>query len=260
MHFNSVSRRALLTLAAAGVLAAAVPAVAQEPEAKEPEAKEPVANEPVKAAVPARIGIIGAGNIGGTLGSFWAKAGHAVMLSSRHPEELKTLVEGLGPRVRAGTPAEAIAFGDVVVVAVPYKAYPQLARDYAAAWAGKVVIDAGNATQARDGEVYGEVQAQGIAAVSAKYLAGARIVRAFNFANYKVFAKNAHRDGGRMGIPLAGDDPQALATVSRLVEEAGFDPVVVGPLTKADSFAMGSPGFGLEITGPELRSRLGVAR
>lgn len=240
MRSDPLSRRAALALGAALALASALPASAQ--------------------TAPMRIGVIGAGNIGGTIGGLWARAGHEVMLSSRHPEELKGLVEGLGPKARAGTPAEAIAFGDVVLVAVPYKAYPQLAQDYAGAWKGKVVIDAGNATQARDGEVYAEVQIGGIAAVSAKYLSGARVVRAFNAANYKVFAKNAHREGGRMAIPIAGDDAQALATAGRLVSDAGFDPVVVGPLAKADSFAMGSPGFGLDLTAPELSARLGVAR
>jgi predicted dinucleotide-binding enzyme len=240
MHSDRVSRRSILALAASAALMSGAQAQG--------------------APEPARIGIIGAGNIGSTLGGLWAKAGHPVMLSSRHPEELKGLVEGLGPKASAGTPAEAIAFGDVILVAVPYKAYPQLAQDYAGAWKGKVVIDAGNATQARDGEVYGEVQASGIAAVSAKYLAGARVVRGFNAANYKLFAKNAHREGGRMAIPIAGDDAQALAAVSKLVSDAGFDPVAVGPLAKADSFAMGSPGFGLELTAPELGARLGVSR
>lgn len=238
---KTLSRRAALALGAGLALFAGAPAWAQG------------------ASQSARIGIIGAGNIGGTLGSLWAKAGHEVMLSSRHPEELKGLVESLGPKVRAGKPAEAIAFGDVVLIAVPYKAYPQIAQDHGAALQGKTVIDAGNATQARDGEVYDAVKDGGIAAVSAKYLRGARIVRGFNAANYKVFAKNAHRDGGRMAIPLAGDDPQALTTVAKLVTDAGFDPVVVGPLSKADSFAMGSPGFGHDLTAPELKARLGVA-
>ncbi len=241
------NRRAVIMLAggliaASGLLASPCPASAQA------------------APQPVRIGIVGAGNIGGTIGGLWAKAGHEVMLSSRHPEELKDLVEALGPKARAGSPAEAIAFGDVVLIAVPYKAYPQLAQDHGASLKGKVVIDAGNATQARDGEVYGEVQANGIAAVSAKYLNGAKVVRAFNAANYKVFAKNAHRQGGRMAIPIAGDDPAALAIASQLVKDAGFDPVEVGQLAKADSFAMGSPGFGLDLNAEESRVRLGVTR
>lgn len=244
---DSLDRRTVLALAggllvASGLLASPRPASAQP------------------APQPVRIGIIGAGNIGGTIGGLWAKAGHEVMLSSRHPEDLKSLVEGLGPKARAGSPAEAIAFGDVILIAVPYKAYPQLAQDHGAALKGKVVIDAGNATQARDGEVYGEVRTNGIAAVSAKYLNGAKVIRAFNAANYKVFAKNAHRNGGRMAIPIAGDDAGALAVVARLVTDAGFDPVEVGLLARADSFAMGSPGFGLDLTAQESRARLGVAR
>ncbi|MDO9426428.1 MAG: NADPH-dependent F420 reductase [Methylobacterium sp.] len=240
MRSEIMSRRAALALAAS--LALSGPAWAQT------------------APPPARIGIVGAGNIGGTLGGLWAKAGHEVMVSSRHPEELKGLVESLGPKARAGTPAEAIAFGDVVLIAVPYKAYPQLTADHGAALQGKTVIDAGNATEARDGAVYAEVKESGIAAVSAKYLRGARIVRAFNAANYKVFAKNSNRDGARMAIPMAGDDAEALATVSKLVTDAGFDPVIVGPLAKADGFAMGSPGFGHDLTAPELSTRLGVTR
>lgn len=242
MRSETVSRRALLALGASLALVSGQRAWAQT------------------APQPLRIGIVGAGNIGGTLGGLWAKAGHEVMLSSRHPEDLKGLVESLGPKARAGTPADAIAFGDVVLIAVPYKAYPQIAQDYGAALQGKIVIDAGNATQARDGEVYGEVKESGIAAVSAKYLRGARIVRAFGAANYKVFVKNAHREAPRMAIPMAGDDAQAIAAVERLVTDAGFDPVVVGPLVKADSFAMGSPGFALELTAPELGARLGAAR
>lgn len=242
MRSDLLSRRSILAAAASAALVSAMPAKAQT------------------VAKPERIGIIGAGNIGSTIGGLWTRAGHEVMLSSRHPEELKGLVDSLGPKARAGTPAEAIAFGDVVLIAVPYKAYPQLAQDYAGAWKGKIVIDAGNATQARDGDVYAEVQAGGIASVSAKYLGTARVVRAFNAANYKLFAKNAHREGGRMAIPIAGDDPQALDAVAKLVRDAGFDPVTVGPLAKADSFAMGSPGFGLELTAPELGVRLGGAR
>lgn len=230
-------RRAVLALLAA---LAALPAAAQSES-------------------PKRIGIVGAGNIGGTLGRLWIAAGYEVFLSSRHPEELKALVAELGPKARAGTPEEAVRFGNAVLIAVPYKAYPDIARDYGAALKGKVVIDAGNATRARDGAVYDEVARDGIAAVSAKYLAGARIVRAFNAINYKVFQKNANRPAPRMAVPVAGDDPTAIETARTLVSDAGFDPVVVGELKAADRFAMGSPGFGLELTAPELKEKLGVA-
>src|SRR5436305_10841503 len=78
-----------------------------------------------------RIGVIGSGHIGGTIGSLWVKAGHPVLFSSRHPEELKDLVAGLGSLARNGTVAEAVSFGDVIFVAVPYGALPQLGKDYA---------------------------------------------------------------------------------------------------------------------------------
>ena len=208
---------------------------------------------------PKRIGIVGAGNIGGTLGRLWLKAGYEVFFSSRHPEELKPLIDELGPKARAGTPAEAFRFGNAVLIAVPYKAYPELGKENAAALKGKVVIDAGNAVKARDGEIYDEVEKNGIGAVSAKYLAGARIVRAFNAANYKLFLKNAGRPEPRMAVPIAGDDPKALDTARTLVSDAGFDPVVVGELESAKKFAMGSPGFGHELSAWELKAKLGVA-
>ena len=208
---------------------------------------------------PKRIGIVGAGNIGGTLGRLWHKAGYEVFFSSRHPEELKALVEELGPRARAGTPAEAVRFGNAVLIAVPYKAYPELGREHGAGLKGKVVIDAGNAVKARDGAIYDEVERDGIGAVSAKYLAGARVVRAFNAANYRVFQKNAGRPEPRMAVPIAGDDPKALDTARTLVSDAGFDPVVVGELAAAKTFAMGSPGFGHDLSAPELKAKLGAA-
>ncbi len=209
--------------------------------------------EPVK-----KIGIIGGGKIGGTFAALWSKAGYEVLVSSRNPEKLQPLVESLGGKAKAGTPAEAIAFADAVLIAVPYNAYPGLAKDYGEALKGKVVIDAGNAVEARDGEVYNEVARDGIAAVSQKYLAGARIVRGFNAINYKIFEANANRPAPRMAVPIAGDDKGALEVAERLVSDAGFDPVVVGPLKSADGFAMKSAGFGHNLSAAEMREKLGV--
>src|SRR6201986_579118 len=85
-----------------------------------------------------RIGIIGSGHIGGTIGALWVKAGHPVLFSSRHPDELKDLVAGLGELAQAGTVDQAIAFSDVLFIAVPYAALPQIGRDYGAALKGKI--------------------------------------------------------------------------------------------------------------------------
>src|SRR5436190_15139718 len=94
---------------------------------------------------PLRISTIGAGREGGALGALFIKAGHSVMFSSRHPDNLKGLVDGLGPLARAGTVAEAVEFGDVVMVVVPYTAIEQIGKTYGNALAKKVlVIDVSN--------------------------------------------------------------------------------------------------------------------
>jgi predicted dinucleotide-binding enzyme len=204
---------------------------------------------------PLKIGIIGSGNLGGALGTLWVKSGHPVLFSSRHPEQLKSLVDGLGPLARAGTVQEALAFGDVVFLAVPYAAYPQLGKDYAREFTGKIVIEAGNAVAARDGEIVKEARENGIGITSAKYLAGARIVRAFNTLNYRRLASISNRPEGRIGIPMAGDDKEALAVASALVRDAGFDPVIIGPLERAKDFAQGAPLYGQEITAQEMQQR-----
>lgn len=204
---------------------------------------------------PLKIGVIGSGHIGSTVGTLWVKAGHPVMFSSRHPEELASLAQGLGPLAKSGSVAEAIAFGDVIFIAVPYGAYPQIGKDYGSQLAGKVVLDAGNAVAARDGEISAEAKEEGIGVTSAKYLRGARIVRAFNTMSYRYFASEANRAGERMAIPLAGDDKDALNVASTLVHDAGFDPVVIGSLARAKDFSQGNPLYGQQLTAEEMRKR-----
>lgn len=206
-----------------------------------------------------RIGIIGAGRIGGTIGALWVKAGHPVMLSSRHPEELKDLVAGLGPLASAGTVAEAIAFGDALLIAVPYGALPQIGKDYGAALQGKILLDACNAVASRDGTVADEVEQEGIGVVSQKYLAGARLVRAFNTMSYTIFAREAHRPPPRLAVPIAGDNPEAVRVAAALVGDAGFDAVVVGKLADARRFQRGGPGYGQSVSAAELRQKLSLA-
>ena len=203
-----------------------------------------------------RIGIIGSGNIGSTVGTLWIKAGHPVLFSSRNPENLKQLVDGLKPLARAGTVREALTFGDAALIAVPYGAYPQIGRDYAQELAGKIVLDAGNAVLSRDGEISKEARELGIGLTSAKYLPKARIVRAFNTLNYQVLASNAHRPGERMAIPIAGDDKEVLGVASKLIQDAGFDPVIIGSLQSAMLFAQGGPLYGQQITAKEMQLRL----
>jgi predicted dinucleotide-binding enzyme len=205
-----------------------------------------------------KIGVIGSGRIGGTIGGLWVKAGHPVMFSSRHPDELKSLVAELGPLARAGTVAEAAAFGDVLFIAVPYGALPQIGRDNAAAIKGKVMLDACNAVASRDGAIADEAERDGIGTTSQRYLAGTRLVRAFNTMSYAIFQREAHRPGPKLAIPIAGDDAEAVAIAAGLVRDAGFDPVVVGKLADARRFQRSGPGYGQPVTAAELKQKLSL--
>lgn len=208
-----------------------------------------------------RIGIIGAGMIGSTMAKLWVEAGHDVRVASRHPESLRPLAEGLGPRASVGTPADAARFGDVVMLTVPLKAVPELARDLAPLLAGKVVLDTGNAYERRDGDVAREATNHpvGSAGWAAAMFPGAHWVKAFNSVNFKTLESAAHRDGDRVGIPLASDDPSALGTAAQLVRDAGFDPVIVGPLARGREFEPDTRPYNTGMSGRELRALFGQA-
>ncbi len=214
------------------------------------------------AGSPLKIGMVGAGREGGALGALFVKAGHPVMFSSRNPEGLKGLAAGLGPLAQAGTVEQAIAFGDVVVIAIPYAAMEQIGKDHAAALAKKVlVIDVSNPIARRDGEdLVKRVNEQGGAGlVTAKWLPGAHIVRAFNAIGSRRLGEIAHRPGEPVGVPIAGDDPTAIAVAQRLIREIGFEPVLVGGLVMGRHLVPGTP-LGGEHTPAELRQIAGGLR
>jgi predicted dinucleotide-binding enzyme len=206
------------------------------------------------------IGTIGAGHIGSTIGGLWIKSGHKVFLSDRHPEELKGLVAELGPLAQAGPVEQAIAFGDAILLTVPYGAIPQLGHDYSAQLKGKVVLDTCNAVPARDGAIAEEVEQNGIGVTTQKYFPGVRVVRAFNTMGYTTFAKEANRPDPKLAVPIAGDDPDAVRIAAGLVRDAGFDPVVVGKLVDAKLFQRGGPGYGQPVSAAELKQKLSLAQ
>lgn len=213
---------------------------------------------PAPGGRPMKIGIIGTGRIGGSLAALWAKAGHELLLSSRHPEALKELAASLGPRVRVGTPREAALFGDVVLISVPYKALPDVGRELQKELAGKIVLDTGNPYPERDGDMAVEARRKGTGVASAEFLPGVRLVRAFNAIGFRSLRSESNRAGERIGIPLAGDDAEALTAARRLVDDAGFDPVVVGPLSRARLFDVGTPVYTKLLTARELREKLSL--
>jgi predicted dinucleotide-binding enzyme len=191
-----------------------------------------------------KIATIGAGREGGALGTLFAKLGHPVLFSSRHPEDLKDLIAAAGPTARAGTTAEAVAFGEVVFLVVPYTAVAQIGQEFGSILATKpLVLDVSNPIPARDGQDYvNQIATEGgPGVVTAKLLKGSRIVRAFNALNYASLEKFAHQSGEPVGVPIAGDDPQAIDLASRLIRETGFVPVLVGNLAKGKYLVPGTP-------------------
>jgi len=199
-----------------------------------------------------KIGVVGSGRIGGTLGSVWVKAGHEVMFSSRDLEHDKKLAASLGPNARAGTPRDAAAFGEVLLIAVPYRALPDVGKDLGNLIKGKVVIDPNNPIPSRDGDIATWAREKGAGVASAELLPGARIVRAFNAIGYSRMGAAHEQKGERIGMPIAGDDAKAIAVASRLIREIGYEPVLIGGLVMGKHLMPGTPLAG-ERTPEEIR-------
>jgi 8-hydroxy-5-deazaflavin:NADPH oxidoreductase len=175
-----------------------------------------------------KIGIIGSGNIGATAARHFAKAGHQVALSnSRGPASLAALVKSIGPNARALTVPEAARFGDLVLLAVPWR-MPE-ALPPADTVAGKIVIDAMNPYSA-EGQVM-HIGDRNSSEEVGRRLPGARLVKTFNTMYYHTLATESRAPGkDRLVLFLAGDDPEAKKVVARLIEEIGFAPVDTGSL------------------------------
>jgi len=179
-----------------------------------------------------KIGIIGSGNIGATTARLFAGAGHEVTIAnSRGPESLTELVQDIGPQARAGTVEAAARASDVVLVAIPLRAYPDLPAD---AFAGKIVIDANNYYPQRDGQIPELDREETTSSeLLARHLAGARIVKSFNTMNFRPLGSDGRPDAPRaerLAMYLAGDDEGAKEIVAGLIDEVGFAPVDTGSL------------------------------
>ena len=240
--FTAMNRREFLQTAAGG---AAFLALALSPLAALAQAQ----------GRPPKIGTVGAGRIGGTLGTQWVKAGHAVFFSSRHPEKLKGMVDELGPLARAGTPADAIAFADVVLLAVPYHQMPQVAKDFAKSLAAKaLVLDATNPFETRDGEIGAKARQKGAGVAAAEMLPGVKLVRAFNAISYARMAEAGKRPANeRYGMPMAGDDAKALELAATLIREIGYEPVAIGPMKTIGNHLLPGTALAGERSPEEIR-------
>ncbi len=207
-----------------------------------------------------KIGIVGSGRIGGTLGILLAKAGYEIFYSSRHPDTLKDLVKRAGPKARAGSVADAIAFGDVIVLSVPLKAVPELDAETKKALKGKIVIDTSNPYPQRDGKIAEEARKEpgGMGVFVARLLPGARVIRAFNTVYSEDLKKTVNKDGEKIGIPVAGDEEEGLKITAELAERAGLDPVVVGGLSASKLFDVGAAVYATSAPAREIREKLNL--
>lgn len=178
-----------------------------------------------------KIGIIGSGKVGGGIGEVWVNAGYEVMFSSRRLEHDQAIAARLGANAHAGTSREAAAFGDVVLFAVPYHALPALGEQLAEQIKGKVVIDACNPFPSRDGDIAVWAKEKGAGVAGRELLPGARIVRAFNAVAAARMA-TVYQTEEIIGMPIASDDAEATTTVSNLIRDMGFEPVLIGDLEK----------------------------
>ena len=195
------------------------------------------------ARTPQKIAFVGAGRMGSAIGTLLVGTGHEVMFSSRHPEELKPLVEKLGPHAHAGTVAEAVKFGDVIVLTIPYNGMPELAKEFGQPLQAKpLVIDVDNPVPNRDGAVGALANNEGPGIYIKELMPNLKVVRAFNAINWAKLPEYATRQGdSKVAAPIVGDDPKALALAGSLIREMGFEPVLVGGLAMSKYTVPGSP-------------------
>ena len=250
--FINIVRNRILNITTLLMMTLPLSSCAQTPEKQQENVVNPK-NEASQKTM--KIGVIGAGSLGGTVGKLLVKAGYNVMFSSRHPEELKEMAKELGSLASVGTSKQAAAFGDVLLFAVPYDAIPQLGQDLKDEIKGKIVLDACNGGSGDLGE---EVKAKGNGPTSAKYLANTRLVRVFSSEDATAVDASFDRNGeNKLAIPLAGDDQEAREIAAQLVRDVHCDPVIVGDLSTGVKFQRATPAFRANTNAVELRRLLG---
>lgn len=207
------------------------------------------------------IGLIGAGHIGSQVARLAVAAGHDVVLSnSRGPETLSSLIAELGSHARAATPAEAAKAGDIVVVTIPLKAIDTVP---AGPLAGKIVIDTNNYYPQRDGQIARlDDESVTSSALLQEHLKNSKVVKAFNHIYAADLTGHAQKAGtkNRRALSIFGDDRDAKASVTTLLDELGFDTVDGGPLSESWRIQPGTPAYGPRRNAEELRRDLAASK
>jgi 8-hydroxy-5-deazaflavin:NADPH oxidoreductase len=207
------------------------------------------------------MGLIGAGHIGSQLARLAVAQGYNVVVSnSRGPETLKALVTELGDKARAGTPFDAAKAGDIVVVTVPLKNYRTVPVE---PLIGKIVIDTNNYYPERDGHIPElDSESTTTSQLLQDHLPKSKVVKAFNHIYAAAITTDGqpHGSANRRALAIAGNDAAAKATVSKLIDEFGFDTVDIGPLSESWRIQRDTPGYGPRRTANDLRKDLAAAK
>ncbi len=206
-----------------------------------------------------KIGVIGSGNIGGNLGKHWAKAGHEVLFSSRHPDELNDLVRESDGNAKAVSIEKAFeANADVYLLAVPFKAIDKLSELYAGEYGNKIIIDATNPYPERDGEMAQEVRDsnRNASEYTAMKFSTAKTAKAFNTIQAEHLKNRAWRDSDKLAIPYAAQDEESKQVTRQLIEDIGFEAVYVGDLTKTQIMDPDQKIYGKSVNRQELEQMI----
>jgi len=207
------------------------------------------------------IGFIGSGHIGSQLARLAVGHGYDVVLSnSRGPQTLGGLVDELGPHARAATPEEAAEAGDLAVVTIPLHA---LGTVPVAPLAGKVVVDTNNYYPQRDGQIPElDDETTTVSELLQQHLPQSAVVKAFNHILFSDLTVDGLPAGspGRRALVAASDHDEARARVAALIDEFGFDPVEVSPLSEGWRIQRDTPAYGVRRTADELRTDMAAAK
>jgi predicted dinucleotide-binding enzyme len=202
-----------------------------------------------------KIGILGSGNIGGTLARRFSAIGHDVSVANtRGPDSLRELADEAG--ITPATQEDAIRDAELVVLAVPLKAVPDLPD-----LGGKLVVDANNYYPGRDGQIAEIDGGKASSRWVADHHPEATVVKAFNTINWRNLLGDGrpHGDPDRIAIPVAADDDAAKTTVSDLVDAIGFDPIDSGSLDDSRHQEPGTPVYGANLGAAGAREALDAA-
>jgi predicted dinucleotide-binding enzyme len=206
-----------------------------------------------------KIGIIGAGNIGGTLARKFVAAGHMVKLAgARGPEKIREQAEKIGATPVAS--ADAVKDVDVIILSIPFASIPDVSALFAEVPATVCVVDTSNYYPMRDQKI-ADIEQGTPESVWASEQLGRPVIKAFNAALAHTLAENGQPQGtpGRFAMPVAGDDSAGKAIVEQLADEAGFDPVDAGTLAESWRQQPGTPAYCTELPADELRQALAAA-